>query len=67
MKYYIKERHNPQFGKPYYVPLGKISKAAALRHEKAAYGSNNVIEYDTLEDYNTAIETLTKLGFKVHT
>lgn len=64
--FYIKERHNPQFDKPYYVPQGQLSKAEAKRKEKSLYGDNIMLEYKTFEEYVEAQNKFKKEGFSVH-
>lgn len=54
--WYIKERHNPQFDKPYYRALGNISKLEASRHENTLYGYNILLKYDNEKDYNDALK-----------
>lgn len=65
-KYYIKERSNPQFQRPYYIAEGQLSKAEAKRKEKSAYGSNAMIEYWTEEEYKDALNKLKLEGFNVY-
>lgn len=62
--WWIKERHNPQFG-VYYVGLGQLSKTAAKRHESSLYGDNYVHEYQTEADYKAKLEKLKKKGGRV--
>ena len=50
MKYYIKERHNPQTG-VYYVACGQLSKTAAKKKENSLYGYNTMIPFDTEQEY----------------
>jgi hypothetical protein len=64
-KFYIKERHNPQLDNPYYVPLGQITQKDAKRHESSAYGWNNVIAYQTEEEYKKALERFKADGCRV--
>lgn len=64
-KYYIKRRDNGQT-KPYYSRLGQLSKAAAKRNESTLAGSNEVIAFDTLEDYNAEIASLRAAGETVY-
>lgn len=64
--YWIKERHNPQFEKPYYTACGQLSKTAARKSEDALYGHNIMLEYTSLEEYNKALEKLEAKGFTVH-
>lgn len=66
MKYYIKERHNPQLDKPYYVAEGKLTKKDACKKEKSLYGHNNMLEYETIEDYQKALNEFEEKGFNVH-
>lgn len=44
MKYYIKERHNPQTG-VYYTALGKMPATKAKASENTLYGCNYVYGY----------------------
>lgn len=60
-KWYIKERHNPQFKAPYYVACGQLTKKEAKKKENPIYGSNYMLPFDTEEEYN---KELTKLGLK---
>lgn len=64
--YWIKERNNPQFDKPYYSACGQLSKSAAMRHEKSLYGSNTMLEYKTAEEYEAAIKKFEADGFTVY-
>ena len=65
-KFYLKERHNPQFEKPYYVPQGQLSKTAAKKKENSLYGDNVMLEYETEKEYNDAIAKLKADGYNVH-
>lgn len=66
-KFFIKERHNPQFKKPYYVPEGLLTKAEARRKEdKCIYGYNIMLEYNTEKEYQDAINKFREEGFAVH-
>jgi hypothetical protein len=58
--YWIKERHNPQFEKPYYVACGQLSKTEAKRKEKTSYGTNIMLEYATETEYNKALKKFKK-------
>lgn len=62
--FWIKERHNPQTG-TYYVKYGRISAARAKKMEKALYGDNYMLRFDTEEAYNAKIEELKKAGERV--
>ena len=64
--YWIKERHNPQMDKPYYVKYGQLSKTKALKKENSLYGYNRMLEFKTLEEYEAKIKELEAEGFKVH-
>lgn len=64
-KFYLKERHNPQFGKPYYVAEGQLTKSDAKKKEKPSYGDNYMLSYDTKEEYTAAINKLESAGFIV--
>jgi len=64
-KYYIKERHNPQFSKHYYIKLGQMFKKDAKKYKDTFYGSNVILSYDTEEEYNAAAEKFTQAGFAV--
>ena len=65
-KFYLKERHNPQFKDPYYIKMGQLTKAQARGFEKAAYGGNYMLPYNTEQDYLEDIEKLIKDGFVVN-
>lgn len=65
-KYYIKERHNPQMKKPYYVPCGQLTKKDAKLKEGALYGDNYMLSYDTEQEYNEAITKFKTEGYSVH-
>ncbi|MEO6305071.1 MAG: hypothetical protein ABIP51_18075 [Bacteroidia bacterium] len=66
MKYYLIERHNPQFSKPYYIKQGQLSKKDAKKLTAPGYGYNNAVEFETEEEYNKAILGATANGFRVH-
>lgn len=66
MKYYIKERINPQTG-IYYVPQGQLTASRAREIENGSnYGSNIMWSYDTEEEYKATIESLKIAGARVH-
>ena len=65
MKFYIKERRNPQLKKSYYVAEGKLSKKDASKKEDSVYGENYMLSYDTEKEYLDAIDTLKKTGVNV--
>lgn len=64
-KFYLKERHNPQFDKPYYVKLGQITKAEAMRHENSIYGYNKILIFENENSYNKAIADLIADGYNI--
>jgi hypothetical protein len=66
MKFYIKERHNPQFEKPYYTTYGQLTNKAAKDKARTSYGTNYMIAYDTIEDYNAAIIDFKNRGYSIH-
>ncbi len=63
--FYIKERYNPQFDKPYYVRYGQLSKTETKEKEASLYGDNYMTSYNTEKEYNDAIEKLKTNGFNV--
>lgn len=65
LSYWIKERHNPQFDKPYYVTYGQMTKAEAYKKEDTRYGTNYMLEYKTEAAYLAAAEQFKKDGFRV--
>jgi len=54
MKYYIKERINPQTG-TYYVDMGKMSVKDAKKHETPIYGTNIMHDFKSKKEYNEAL------------
>jgi len=64
--YWIKERHNPQFDKPYYSACGQLSKREARSKEGSLYGFNTMLEFSTEEEYNRALEKFKADGYTVH-
>jgi len=64
--FYLKERHNPQFKKPYYVREGQLSKTEVKKKENSLYGDNYMLSYNTRKEYNDAIEKLKANGYIVH-
>lgn len=64
-KFYMGERHNPQFKQPYYVVYGQLTKKEAKAKGNCAYGSMNVLEYDTQADLDAAILQREFDGFRV--
>lgn len=55
-KFYIKERHNPQFKNPYYKGCGQLSKKEAKEQGNSSYGYNWMLAYDTEEEYKSALK-----------
>lgn len=47
----IKERHNPQFYKPYYVALGNIPMSEIRRWERPLYGHNVILKFESEAEY----------------
>lgn len=64
-KFYIGERRNPQFDKPYYMAYGQLSKTAASQKSKTIYGSIFITEYQTEAEYKSKIESLQQNGYRV--
>lgn len=64
LKYWIKRRDNPQLG-VYYVPMGQMTRTAAMEHENTRYGDNIMLEYDTQERYKQRIEYLKTIHAKI--
>jgi len=54
--WWIKERDNPQFKKPYFVACGKITVAEAKKMEEPLYGRNYMHRFETEEEYYAAVE-----------
>lgn len=66
MKYYILERHNPQFDKPYYAMCGRLPLQMAKERERGVlYGYIVMLPYDTESEYLAASEDLKAKGFNV--
>lgn len=65
MKYYIKERNNPQFNKPYYIGYGRLSAKEAKEHENTLYGFNIMWGYKTKKGYEDELQRLKNEGFSV--
>jgi hypothetical protein len=64
--YWIKERHNPQFDKPYYWGCGQLGKRAAAKKEDSKYGHNVMLEYETEAEYTAALEKFKADGYTVY-
>lgn len=65
LKYWLKQRCNPQLG-TYYVKCGQLTQKAAKQMEKSSYGDNYMLSFSSLEVYQAEIDKLTKNGEKVH-
>ncbi len=61
MKFWIKERDNPQLG-TYWVACGQLSTAAAKRKESSLYGFNIMHRFDTEKAYKARLSKLRKSG-----
>ncbi len=66
LKFYIKERHNPQKKTPYYVAEGQLTKKNAMAKEKSVYGMNIMLVYENEEEYKKAISDLKHNGKNVY-
>jgi hypothetical protein len=64
--YWIKERHNPQFDKPYYSACGQLSRREAAKKEESLHGFNVMHEYKTEAEYLAALEQLQADGYTVY-
>lgn len=64
MKYWIKERHNPQLG-VYFVACGQMHAKAAKRNELQLYGSNIMHQFDTPAEYEARLQELVERGERV--
>jgi len=64
MKWWIKERYNPQIG-TYFVACGQLSKTAARMKERSLYGDNNMHSFETEEAYTKRLEHLRATGERV--
>ena len=64
--YYIGWRGNPQLKNGgYYKAFGQLSKTEAKRKEQPAYGSMFLHEYETEEQYNSALAILKKSDYSI--
>ena len=64
MKWYIKERHNPQLG-TYYTGQGQMSKKDAKAYEHPLYGDNVMHVFETETEYLAELYDLRRRGNKV--
>ena len=65
MKYYIKQRDNPQTG-TYYVPMGKMPSKEAKKYKATSYGYNYMLSFKTESEYLSKIAELQANREKVH-
>jgi len=65
MYYWIKERNNPQFDKPYFVAYGQMKAREARKLENAIYGSNIMRKFRTKKAYDQTLEKLKEDGYSV--
>lgn len=63
--FWIKERHNPQFKQPYYVPCGQITVKEARKKEFPLYGENYMHKFATKEEYEAEITKLRAAGHNI--
>ncbi len=63
-KFYLKERHNPQLQKPYYVTYGQLT-IKEVKMKQVGYGENYMLPFDIEEEYLAEIERLKLAGFSV--
>ena len=63
--WWIRERVNPQFKKPYYIAYGKIPIKEALQLEKSIYGDNYMLRFESEIDYKVKLSKLRQNGFDV--
>jgi len=66
MKYWIKERHNPQLPKPYFVACGQLNAGAVKRSENPICGTNIMHGFVKKEDYEARLKELRSAGASVH-
>ena len=64
--YYIGERNNPQFKKPYYIAYGQLTKKDVKRKEKCMYGDLCITGFVNKEDYDNTLLSLKQKGFSIH-
>ena len=65
LKYYIKERTNPQLPLPCYYAYGQLSVKEAKMKEKTLYGINVMFSYVSEQEYRDKISELKINGFVV--
>jgi hypothetical protein len=65
--YYIGWRGNPQLKNGgYYKAFGQLSKTEAKYKEQTLYGSMSLYEYETEEQYNSALIKHKEEGYNIH-
>lgn len=64
--FYIGQRINPQFSKPYYNSYGQLTKTEAKKKEDCLYGSIILTSFDNVVDYENDIIRIKSEGFKVN-
>jgi hypothetical protein len=64
MKYWIKERRNPQLG-TYWVGCGPLAAKEAKKRESSIYGFNVMHGYDTETAYLSRLSELRRNGERV--
>ena len=64
LKYWIKQRYNPQLG-TYYITMGQLTAKDAKAHEKTIFGHNTMHRFDSHEKYQDEIEKLQAAGERV--
>jgi hypothetical protein len=69
-KFYLKERFNPQFEKPYYIKYGQLTKKEAnnkiMKKEDSVYIRAIMYECKTESKYLESIAFLIKNGYTVN-
>lgn len=66
MKYWIKERNNPQLGIGiYYIACGQLPDGAVKREESTRWGSNIMIGFSSKKAYEARITELKSQGKRV--
>lgn len=61
LPYCIKQRYNPQLGTRYSA-MGQLSEKDIKEWEAPLYGSNNILRFETFEEYEAKCQ---ELGIKV--
>ena len=63
--WWIKERHNPQFKKPYFILSGQMTIKEAKQMENPIYGENYMHKFSTKKEYEKRIQELRSSGVKL--